>query len=371
VAARRTAADDVVARLAAAVVLANVRPRRYLNIGVGLPEEVARALFEGGRLADVTCVVESGVMGGLPAPGIFFGAAVCPQRMVSSAELFALCNARLDAACLGALQADSAGNVNVSKRGTGARGYVGPGGFIDLTTAAETIVFVSAWTAHGDVAVEGESLRIRAVGTAKFVDCVDEITFCGPRAVAAGKRVFYATHVGLFQLTRRGMELIGVMPGVDVERDIVDATAMAVVLPRRGRVPRLPRALFTTAGWSQRAPNWIARAETDDARGWRTESPARINRMRGTRRGTLQDLLSLGSGLAASGIDGQREYRCGILSRPLVLVKPRTLPCASTMRRAIDKPRPEPLGLVVSNKRNTSTDSGMPAPLSLTDMRTA
>ena len=119
-------------------------------------------------------------------------------------------------------------------------------------------MFVSAWTAHGDVAVEGESLRIRAAGTAKFVDRVDEITFSGPRAVAAGKRVFYATHVGLFQLTRRGMELIGVMPGIDVNRDIVDATAMAIVLPRGGRVPRLPRALFSTAAWSRLAPRWIA-----------------------------------------------------------------------------------------------------------------
>jgi propionate CoA-transferase len=259
VAARRTAADDVVARLAAATVLANARPGAYLSIGVGFPEEVARALFEAGRLADVTCVVESGVIGGLPAPGIFFGAAVCPQRMVSSADMFALCYARLDAACLGVLQADSAGNVNVSRRGAGARGYVGPGGFIDLTTAAETIVFVSAWMARGDVAVDGESLRIRAVGTAKFVDRVDEITFCGRRAVAAGKRVFFATHVGLFQLTRRGMELIGVMPGIDVNRDIVDATAMAIVLPRSGRVPRLPRALFSTAAWSRLAPRWIAR----------------------------------------------------------------------------------------------------------------
>jgi propionate CoA-transferase len=257
-AARRSAADDVVARLAAATVLANVRRGAYLSIGVGFPEEVGRALFEAGRLDDVTCVVESGVIGGLPAPGIFFGAALCPQRMVSSAELFALCYARLDAACLGVLQADSAGNVNVSKRGPGARGYVGPGGFIDLATAAETIVFASAWMARGDLTVEDESLRIDRIGTAKFVDRVDEITFSGKRAIDAGKRVFFATHVGLFQLTRRGMELVGVMPGIDVARDIVDASTIAIV-PPRGRVPVLPRSLFTAAAWAHRAPNWIAR----------------------------------------------------------------------------------------------------------------
>jgi propionate CoA-transferase len=253
VTAKRTAADEVVARLAAATLLVNVRRGAYVNVGVGLPEETARVLFEAGRLGDVTFVVESGVIGGLPASGVYFGAALCPQRIVSSAELFELCYAGLDATCLGVLQADSAGNVNVSRRGSGARGYVGPGGFIDLTTAADTIVFVSAWMAHGEIAVEGASLRIVKPGVAKFVDRVDEITFSGPRAVAAGKRVFYATHVGLFRLTRHGMELVGVMPGVDIHRDILNCTAMKVVLPRRGRVPVLPRSLFSAAEWPRSA----------------------------------------------------------------------------------------------------------------------
>ena len=157
------------------------------------------------------------------------------------------------------LQADSAGNVNVSKRGDGARHYVGPGGFIDLSSAADTIVFVSAWRARGDIAVQGDSLHIGKAGVAKFVDHVDEVTFCGPRAVRAGKRVFFATHVGLFRLTRRGMELVGVMPGVDVRNDILDSTTMKVVLPRSARVPILPRSLFTAAGWARDARRWMSR----------------------------------------------------------------------------------------------------------------
>ena len=250
VAARRTPADEIVARLAAATLLANVRKGAYVNIGVGLPEEVAGAVFEAGRLDDVTFLVESGVVGGLPAPGVYFGAALCPRRIISSAEMFALCYARLDATCLGVLQADSAGNVNVSRRGDGVRDYVGPGGFIDLAAAAKTIVFATTWMARGTVAVDGASLRIAAPGIPKFVDRVDEITFSGPRALAAGKRVFYATHVGLFRLTRRGMELSAVMPGIDIRRDVLDRTAMRIVLPTTGRVPILPRSLFTPNGWS-------------------------------------------------------------------------------------------------------------------------
>jgi len=254
VAARRTAADDVLARLAAATLLANVRKGSYVNVGVGLPEEVARAVFEAGRIDDLTFLVESGVIGGLPAPGVYFGAALCPQRIISSAEMFALCYARLDATCLGVLQADSEGNVNVSRRGDGARNYVGPGGFIDLTSAAETIVFVSAWTTHAEIAVDGTSLRIVKPGRPKFVDRVDEVTFSGRRALAAGKRVFYATHVGLFELGRRGMELTAVMPGVNVRRDILNCTTMKVVLPRSGRVPVLPAALFDAREWSTIRP---------------------------------------------------------------------------------------------------------------------
>jgi propionate CoA-transferase len=259
VTARRTAADEVVARLAAAALLGSVRRGAYVNIGVGFPEDAARVLFEAGRMADVTFVVESGVIGGLPAPGVYFGAALCPQRIVSSAEVFELCYARLDATCLGVLQADSAGNVNVSKRGAGARHYVGPGGFMDLSSAADTVVFVSAWRARGDITVQGDSLHIGKSGVAKFVDHVDEITFCGPRAVRAGKRVFFATHVGLFRLTRRGMELVGAMPGVDVRNDILDSTTMKVVLPRSARVPVLPRSLFTAAGWARDARRWMSR----------------------------------------------------------------------------------------------------------------
>ncbi len=250
--AQRTAADEAVARLAASTLLANVRPGASVNIGVGLPEEVGRVVCEAGRLGDVTFLVESGVLGGVPAPGMYFGASICPQQMLSSAEVFRRCYERLDATCLGVLQADSQGNVNVSRRGDGARNYVGPGGFIDLTTAARTIVFVGAWMARAEFAVADARMQVVRRGTPKFVERVDEITFNGPRALRARQRVFYATHVGLFRLSRRGMELVGVMPGIDVRRDILECTPMRVVRPASGRVPVLPRSLFTAVGMGRR-----------------------------------------------------------------------------------------------------------------------
>ncbi|MCK6557156.1 hypothetical protein L6Q96_21640 [Candidatus Binatia bacterium] len=253
---QRAAIDNVVARLAAHTLAANTPRGGFVVIGTGHPEAVPRIVFERGKLDDVTFAVETGVIGGLPAPGIYFGSAFGPQAIGSSADFFRRVRRRLDATCLGVLQADSAGNVNVSRRDEGVYGYVGPGGFIDFTAAALTIVFVCAWTTRGQMTVTGDRVRLVQPGAPKFVEQVDEVTFNGAQALAAGKRVFYATGVGLFRLTTRGMELAGVFPGIDVERDILDVTPMRVVLPQTGRVPILPKALVTGRGmrlrWAER-----------------------------------------------------------------------------------------------------------------------
>jgi len=241
----RTAVDDAVARLAAATLFTHIDRGAEVALGAGFPEELGRIIFDCGRLNDLTLLVESGAVGGLPAPGAYFGAAFAPHSIVSTAQLFKRCYRKLDAACLGVLEADGTGSVNVSNRGPGVRHYAGPGGFIDFTTAARTIIFVSRWMRDGEMAVEDGAIHLRATGAPKFVERVSEVTFNGRRAVAAGKQVFYATPVGLFQLTKRGMQLIGVMPGIDVRNDILETTPMRVVLPASGDVPVLSRAVVT------------------------------------------------------------------------------------------------------------------------------
>jgi propionate CoA-transferase len=240
------AIDDAVARLAATVLVEHLRPGACVNIGTGLPERVCDALFAAGLHERLTLLVESGTVGGLPAPGLYFGASFAPREIVSSAEMFRRCYERLDATCLGVLEADGEGNVNVSRRSDRSDDYVGPGGFIDLTAAADLIVFVSRWMVHGDVAVDGGLVRVARRGAPKLVPRVREITFNGPRALRAGKRVFWATPVGLFRLSARGIELAQLMPGVDVRRDIVDVAGAPVIVP--DHVPVVPRAVVTGDG---------------------------------------------------------------------------------------------------------------------------
>ncbi len=258
---RRDEVDDVLARLAAQTVARVARAGMRVNIGVGLPEEVCRLLHRGGLTRHVTLFTESGVVGGLPAPGVFFGAAVCPQQMVSSAQIFRECYERLDLAVLGILEADSEGNVNLSSRGAGAANQVGPGGSLDLTTAARKIVFVGGWMAHGRLALSGGRLRIARPGVPKFVDRVAEVTFSGPEALRAGKAVYYCTNVGAFRLTARGMELMCVLPGVDVRRDVLEGCPMRVVLPASGEVPLVPLDIVTGEGFRLDFSEHIATAD--------------------------------------------------------------------------------------------------------------
>jgi propionate CoA-transferase len=247
--ARRTALDAAVVRLAAATLLAHVPRGADVALGVGLPEQIGRVVFEHGCLDDLTFLVESGVIGGVPAPGAYFGAAFSPRIIVSTAELFARCYRHLDAACLGALQVDSAGNVNVSKRGPGVRNYAGPGGHVDFTTAAHTLVFVSGWMRGGAMSVENGAVCMRTAGTPKFIDRVDEVSFNGQQALRVGKQVFYVTPVGVFHLTRRGLELVQMMPGIDVRRDILDLARAKIVLPASAEVPIISSSIVTGAGF--------------------------------------------------------------------------------------------------------------------------
>jgi propionate CoA-transferase len=241
---QRSAADWAVARLAATICADIAHPGSSVNIGVGLPEEVSRLLYEAGLGDQFTMMTESGAFGGMAAPGIFFGTAVNPKEIVSSCEAFRRIYAGLDITILGLLEADAAGNVNVSKRGDGPMHYVGPGGFIDITTSAKKVIFCGSWMNGGKVALEGGRMRIVERGAPKFIEQVNEITFSGVEAMKREQEVFYVTNVGAFQLTPEGMLLRCVFPGIDIQRDILDFSPMRILLPE-GDVPLVPASTLT------------------------------------------------------------------------------------------------------------------------------
>jgi propionate CoA-transferase len=125
---------------------------------------------------------------------------------------------------------------------------------MDFAAAARTLVFVAGWMRGGALEVRDDALRVRRRGAPKFVARVAEVTFPAKRALEAGKRVFYVTPLGVFRLGERGIELVCVVPGVDVRRDVLDATPIDLVLPASGEVPRAAPGIVS--GRDFRLPTW-------------------------------------------------------------------------------------------------------------------
>jgi propionate CoA-transferase len=223
---------DIIARLCADTFVKSTRPGAIVNIGIGIGEEVARMLYESGLYKDIIFTTEGGAYGGLPAAGVYFGAAISPQRLLSTAEMFHLYEKRLDTSVLGFLQVDSAGNVNVSHRGPKMINFVGPGGFTDIVEYAKTIIFVGNWMDKARYELKDGRVSLKKPGKIKFVDKVDKITFNAKEALKADKRVLYVTTVGVFQLTQEGLKLIQLMPGIDIQKDIVNAGGARFIIPK-------------------------------------------------------------------------------------------------------------------------------------------
>jgi acyl CoA:acetate/3-ketoacid CoA transferase len=72
-----------------------------------------------------------------------------------------------------------------------------------------------------DIRIEDGRVRIAQEGRfQKFVERTQDVTFNGPRAAKQGQEVWYFTERCVFRLTKDGLLLVEVAPGVDVDRDI-------------------------------------------------------------------------------------------------------------------------------------------------------
>ncbi|MHA6848638.1 acyl CoA:acetate/3-ketoacid CoA transferase [Ralstonia syzygii] len=207
----------VIARRAAM----ELRTGSVVNLGIGMPEGVAAVAAEE-KITDLfTLTAEPGVIGGIPAGGLDFGAALNPQAIIDQPYQFDFYDGGgLDVAVLGLAQADAEGNVNVSKFGPR---LAGAGGFINISQSAKKVVYTGTFlTGACEIDVTPNGLHIRRdARTPKFVAQVEHRTFSGPHAAAQHKEVLYITERCVLELREDGLVLTEIAPGVDLERDVL------------------------------------------------------------------------------------------------------------------------------------------------------
>ena len=235
------------------------------NLGVGMANGISYVALEEGFLDRVTLTVEQGIFGGLPGVGLDSGTAINPSAIIDMPSTFDVYDGgALDFAGLAFAEVDRMGNVNVAVAGGKP---IGPGGFIDISQKARTVVFCGTLRGGGlETDVGDGALRISRDGRyPKFVDAVDYVSFSADRARRTGQRVRYVTERAVFALGEEGVELIEIAPGVDLRRDVLGQMGFTPIMrnaPRQmdrrlflpaaaGIAPRPARRRIATQGVSQ------------------------------------------------------------------------------------------------------------------------
>jgi propionate CoA-transferase len=193
-----------------------------VNIGIGIPEMVGRYASKSGVLEHIVLTVESGGIGGLPAPGIAFGATIGADIITDMAQQFDFYDGGGITTCfMGGYEADQHGNVNAHV--VGGR-FAGIGGFANITTATKNVVFCMTFSAIGlEVEQSGNGVRIIHEGQKrKFKPHIEAISFSAKHAHQRGQNVLYVTERCVFALGADGLELAEVYSGVDLQKDILD-----------------------------------------------------------------------------------------------------------------------------------------------------
>lgn len=201
-----------------------------VNLGIGIPELVGLVADEEDITEDLVLTVESGIIGGAPLGGRHFGASLNAWAAIPMISMFDYYNGGgLDAAFLGFAEVDQAGNVNSSKFG---KRIAGIGGFVDISQPTKNLFFCGTMTNGGlETEIREGKLIIKKEGKRKkFKKEVQQICYNAQFGIENEQNCLFITERCVLQPTPKGMKLLEVAPGIDIQKDILDQSEFNILI---------------------------------------------------------------------------------------------------------------------------------------------
>jgi acyl CoA:acetate/3-ketoacid CoA transferase len=214
-----------------------------VNLGIGIPALISLVAAQEDVTELIVSVLESGPWGGIALSGNDFGLAVSPSALSSIPDVFSIFEGgMIDAASLGFLQVDKKGNVNPFM----LPGRIfGPGGFPVIAGGVPRIYFGGTFNAgRTEFSISNNNkLNIMREGTiSKFIESVFVVAFSGQQAIKYGQEILYVTERAVFGLTKDGMNLEEVAPGIDIDKDVLQQMNFEPMI--RGSVREMDERIF-------------------------------------------------------------------------------------------------------------------------------
>jgi propionate CoA-transferase len=220
----------------------NKRDTVLVNLGIGIPALISLVAAQEDVTEVIVTVLESGPWGGVALSGNDFGLAVSPFALSTIPDVFSNFEGGIiDAASLGFLQVDKKGNVNPSM----LPGRIfGPGGFPVIAGGVPRIYFAGTFTAgRTESSISCNRVNIVREGTiSKFIESVFMVVFSGQQAIKYGQEILYITERAVFKLTKDGISLEEVAPGIDIDKDIIPKMSFEPII--RGSVGEMDNRIF-------------------------------------------------------------------------------------------------------------------------------
>lgn len=195
-----------------------------ISIGYGINNELTNLLYEEHVAHQVQPILDIGIFGGFVGSRQRFGMNYNADVRISHDQAWDfIYNHGVSVAYLSFAEVDQYGNVNVSHFNNRINGC---GGFIDISQSVDKIIFSGTFVAGSQVDCQNHQLIVSKEGhSKKFIEQVTHIDFNANYAQQLHQEVYFVTDRAVFQLTDKGLMLIEIAPGLDIEQDVLQQMA--------------------------------------------------------------------------------------------------------------------------------------------------